>query len=69
MADATLEIVTLNRHGERIDSADADTPEAAIIAGRTLWDDAMDANLRQGYRVSVGFYVAGSLVRIVDGRP
>lgn len=64
-----IDVSTFNRRGERIDTAEAESPEAAIAAGRMLWDDAMDANPRQGFRVSVGFYVAGSLVRIVDGRP
>lgn len=44
-----------------IDCAEADSPEAALTAGRTLYQDALAAGYR---RVRVGYYVDGRLVRL-----
>jgi hypothetical protein len=49
-----------------IDTAEAPSEEAALLAARTLVDDAYssDAAIVQGWRkgVSVGFFVDGELV-------
>lgn len=46
-----------------IDRAEADSPEAAYAAGRTLYRDALAAGFR---RVRVGYYVDGRLVRLTN---
>lgn len=68
MEDATIiEVVTFDGSRDRIDRAEALTPEEAIFAGQTLYDDAFRG--RHGRNVSVGFYVDDRLVRLVTGRP
>lgn len=55
---------------ERIDTAEAPDPESALVAGRTLYDDAIQ-NIRGASKktVTVGFYVDGKLSKMVEGRP
>lgn len=45
------------------DSAEAETPEAAVLAARTLMDDVWEANPRQGNNPTAAFYVNGVLIR------
>ena len=62
-----IEVVTVSGKGETIDRAEADSPENAVYAARTLLREAADL----GYASSttlVRFYVAGSLVR-ETGKP
>lgn len=66
VTDGMIEVVTFDRRGV-LDWAYAPDAEAALTAGRTLRRDALDAHPVQGYRVTVGFYVEGKLVRQVEG--
>ena len=63
--------VTLHLVNRAVDRAEADTPEDAVFAARTLWDE-YSGGPRGFYGVSksmsVTFHVDGKLVRIVKGR-
>ena len=50
--------------------AEADDPEAALLAARTLWDDDRAAWAVQGAEKArrVVFMVDGQMVRMVEGR-
>lgn len=45
------------------DTAYAYTPDAAVLAARTLCEDAYNANQWQGYKPTATFRVAGVVVR------
>jgi hypothetical protein len=51
--------------------AEAETPEGALLAARTLWDEAIwysiPAGVTTGYPV-VSFFVDGELVRLCTNR-
>lgn len=67
-ASETIDVV-LFRNGARWDGAEADGPENAVYAGRTLHDEARAAAAPVKPRLEVGFYVDGKLSRLVQGRP
>lgn len=60
--------VTLHTPAGR-DEAEADTPEAAIFAARTLWDEAVTTKPVQGFTraCSVVFTVDDKIVRRLEG--
>lgn len=49
---------------------DIDTPERAVFAARTLWDDYRRENERQGVSrtMTTAFIVDGSVVRTIEGK-
>lgn len=55
------------RSDRRVDTAYAEDPEAAIVAARTLWDEAFTGI--QGTKRRVDFYVNGKLIRMLEHRP
>lgn len=61
-----IEVVSF-RDGLRHDTAEAETPEAALVAARTLMDDFLGAG---GHRseFTVGFYVDAGLVRLLTAQ-
>lgn len=61
-----IEVITF-RTGGLVDRAEAETPEAALLAGQILYDEGLQDHY--GDKLSVGFYVGGKLVRMVPGRP
>ena len=60
-----------NRAGEELAVAEADSPEGAMLAGQTLFDDHLAAHPYQGVAksLSVSFYTDGVLACSCDGRP
>lgn len=65
-ADPAIEVVVFD--GWRaVARAEADSPEAAIFAGQTLYDEAKSGTY--GQKLTVGFYVDGKLAIRADGRP
>ena len=58
-----IEVTVTHSSGLR-DAAEADTPEDAVFAGRTLFDEACDVSPDQGFRRSlrVQFLVDGQSV-------
>jgi hypothetical protein len=50
--------------------AEAATPEAALAAARTLWDEGIAPARAAGrsFRPTVSFYVAGAFVRTITDR-
>lgn len=66
--ETIIEVVTFDSERNRIDRAEALTPEDALFAARTLHDEAFDARGRYA-KISVAFLVDDELVRWVDGRP
>lgn len=52
---------------ERWDTAEADSPEAALLAARTLWDEAFTGI--QGSRRQITFVVDDRPVTTVTRRP
>lgn len=54
-------------NGKRQDWAEAEDEGGALLAGRTLYDEGHSGCY--GQKLKVGFYVAGKLVRMVEGRP
>jgi len=65
----TYEITTY-RSGEVVARAEAETPEDALFAGQTLFDEARDLCDVQGVTraVTTMFYKDGKLVATVEGR-
>jgi len=49
------------------DRAEAPDPEGALLAARTLLNEAVDAGCAR-VKLSVGFYVDGKLIRQMKGR-
>lgn len=62
--------VTTYRSGEVVARAEADTPEDAMFAGQTLFDEAWQLCPVQGASraISTSFYKDGQLVATVEGR-
>lgn len=64
----SFQVITFDSRGKRIDAAEAATPEDALFAGQTLWDEARGNTY--GAKPSLGFYDAeGKLIRMVYRRP
>jgi hypothetical protein len=61
--------VILFSHDERVADAEALSPEAALLAARTMWDDHCKAFPYQGVHraLRIYFMVDGVLVRMVEG--
>jgi hypothetical protein len=57
--------VILFRANHRLDTAEAEDAESALFAARTLVSEAQ--GIRQGSLLSVGFYVDGKLIRMMEG--
>lgn len=66
MRNDQIEVILFDRSGRR-DTAEAATPEDALYAARTLYDEGGSPGA--GAKRQVGFYVDGKLVRMVTGRP
>jgi len=49
------------------DRAEAETPEEAVLAARTMWDEALSARTIKN-RPAVSFYVDGDFVRTTMSR-
>lgn len=64
--DQTIEVILFGGSGRRLTTAEAETPECAVYAGQTIYDEGITGYKERG---SVGFYVGGKLVRLVQGRP
>lgn len=63
-----IDVILFDGTGSRvIDEAEADGPENALFAARTLYDEGGSPGA--GAKRKVGFYVEGKLVRLVEGRP
>lgn len=62
-----IEVIVISRSSV-VARAEADSPEAALLAGRTLHDEAVP-HVMGARALTVGFYVEGKLVRSVEGRP
>jgi hypothetical protein len=69
MAVATAIEVRTARGANVIDTAECDTPEAALTAARALWDDAAQGSYYAHHGLRVMFHVDGVHVRTVEGRP
>jgi hypothetical protein len=68
-----IEVVTFSASGAVIDRAEAEDPEAAVTAARTLAREAREVPgftglVIQGIEVTVRFYVDGEMVREIEGR-
>ncbi len=61
--------VTLTHPSGLRDVAEADDPESALFAARTLFDEAREANPYQGFQrgLTVAFLVDGKAVRSYTG--
>jgi hypothetical protein len=60
--------VTITDSTGIVNSAEAETPEAAMYAARVIYGESLPYTM--GARpLTVGFYVDGKLVRQVEGRP
>lgn len=66
-AEKTFEVIVFGTDGKRAADAEAATPEDAVFAGQTLYDEALAGVY--GQKLSVGFYVDGKLIRLVNHRP
>jgi len=53
---------------ELVDTAEADEPEAALVAARVLWDEML-VGRRFAFPPHVEFRVDGRLVRRLEARP
>jgi hypothetical protein len=60
--------VTTYVDGALVDTAEADGPEAALVAARVLWDEMLDGRLFS-FPPRVEFRVDGALVRRLERRP
>lgn len=54
-------------NGEIQDHAAAEDPEAALLAARTLWDEAFNGIM--GQKRQIVFKVDGKVVRVCEERP
>lgn len=64
-----IEVVTTYAGQIALDSATADTPEAARLAARTLVRDALDAERhRTRSKVTAAFFVGDELVGTLNGK-
>lgn len=63
-----IEVITFSAAGTKIDTAEADTPEAALVAARTLLREATMVNgvPVQMAKPFVRFFVDGEMVREVQ---
>lgn len=59
--------VELHSNDRPLDSADAETPQAAVLTARTLWDEG--SNGIMGQRRALTFTVDGAVVRRLEVRP
>jgi hypothetical protein len=59
--------VTTYLDGALVDTAEADEPEAALVAARVLWDELDGRRYAFGRRVE--FHVDGALIRRLERRP
>ena len=61
--------VTLTHTSGLRDAAEADTPEDALFAARTIYDEMREANPIQGFHrgMVVRFAVDGRSVRVCEG--
>lgn len=59
--------VTSYSNDRPVDTVTAETPEGALTAARTLWDEARSGI--QGQRRAIAFLVDGVVVRRVEKRP
>jgi hypothetical protein len=62
--------IFLHTKRERVAAAEADSPEAAMLAARTLWDDHIEAHPYQGVHRSLTVYVMldGVLAGMSEGQ-
>lgn len=63
--ESNIEVITF-RNGEVLDIAEAEGPENARFAAQTLVREGAQ-HVMQGDKLTVGFYVEGKLVRMVNG--
>lgn len=63
-----IEVLVIHPGGR--DSAEAEDPEGALLAARTLWDESITdtATAATGKR-TIMFLVGGKLVRLLEARP
>ena len=63
-----IEVTVTHSSGLR-DAAEADTPEDALFAARTLYDEMREANPIQGFHRGIVtlFSVDGKAVRVYEG--
>lgn len=59
--------VELHSNDQPLDEADAETPDAAVLTARTLWDEGYSRI--QGQRRALVFKVDGAVVRRMEARP
>ena len=59
--------VTSYSNDQPVDTAEAETPEAALVAARTLWGEAYSGI--QGQRRALVFRVDGKIVSRIGYRP
>lgn len=67
-----IEVVTFSASGAVIDRAEAPDPEGAVVAAKTLAQEAREVPgftglVIQGIEVTVRFYVDGEMVREMEG--
>ena len=62
-----IEIILLKK-GDVIARAEAETPEDALFAARTLWDEEMNGLQLDTRNMAIYFMVDAQLVRAFEGR-
>ena len=62
-----IDIIVL-RSGQFLDRATADTPENALCAARTLWDENLEQIQGQQKKMAVYFLVDDQLMKSIEGR-
>lgn len=66
--DTVIEIIVTHPGGR--DTAEAEDPESAVVAARTLWDESlMSTSTAQSGKRAIMFLVGGKLVRLLEVRP